>query len=66
VRGSSSAGTFHTTSRAPPYPDPAPHCWQFGHGEFNIVNATHAHFTWRRNVDAPKVTDEVWVINTPV
>ena len=34
----------------------------FGHGEFVIYNATHAHWTWHRNEDDESVTsDEVWM-----
>lgn len=34
----------------------------FGHGEFVIYNATHAHWTWHRNQDdQPVVSDELWI-----
>lgn len=34
----------------------------FGHGEFVIYNATHAHWAWHRNQDdQPVVSDEVWI-----
>ena len=37
---------------------------EFGHAEFTIVNATHAHHTWHRNADAESViTDDAWVQN---
>ncbi|XP_039124116.1 LOW QUALITY PROTEIN: probable purple acid phosphatase 20 [Dioscorea cayenensis subsp. rotundata] len=34
----------------------------FGHGEFLVVNETHAHWTWHRNDDDEQVmADQVWV-----
>ena len=43
------------------------HSAVFGHGEFAIVNATHAHWTWHRNADAEAtVADDVFVVNPPV
>eukprot|EP00249_Psilotum_nudum_P006746 c20022_g1_i1 orf=341-772(-) len=34
----------------------------FGHGQFQVINATHAHWTWHRNEDdEPIVADEVWL-----
>jgi hypothetical protein len=34
----------------------------FGHGEFVIYNATHAHWTWHQNDDDESVvSDEVWI-----
>ncbi|XP_073392097.1 purple acid phosphatase 18 isoform X2 [Physcomitrium patens] len=34
----------------------------FGHAELEIVNATHAHWTWRRNDDDDSVmADELWI-----
>ncbi|GLT89966.1 hypothetical protein SLE2022_079210 [Rubroshorea leprosula] len=34
----------------------------FGHGEFEVVNATHALFTWHRNQDDEAVvSDSVWL-----
>lgn len=37
----------------------------FGHGEFELLNNTHAHFTWHENKDGePVVSDEYYVINT--
>jgi hypothetical protein len=36
----------------------------FGHGEFELVNATHAHWTWHRNADDEAVVaDSVFVVN---
>ena len=41
------------------------HSAQFGHGEFEIVNATHAHWTWHRNQDNEAIiADQVFVVNT--
>jgi len=43
------------------------HSAVFGSGQFAILNATHAHWTWHRNADAETVVaDEVFVVNTPV
>ncbi|KAL1189701.1 Purple acid phosphatase 18 [Cardamine amara subsp. amara] len=49
------------------YKDPAPE-WSvfreasFGHGELQMVNSTHALWTWHRNDDdEPKRSDEVWL-----
>ena len=37
----------------------------FGHGEFELLNNTHAHFTWHENKDGePVVSDEYYVVNT--
>merc|ERR1712146_427268 len=37
----------------------------FGHGRLALFNATHAHFTWHKNVDSePVVSDDVWVIKS--
>ena len=37
---------------------------EFGHSELTMVNATHAHHTWHRHVDAEStVTDDTWLIN---
>lgn len=34
----------------------------FGHGQFKVVNGTHAHWTWHRNDDdKPIVADQVWI-----
>lgn len=34
----------------------------FGHGELEIFNATHAHWSWNRNQDVmPVVADDVWI-----
>ncbi|KAJ3703568.1 hypothetical protein LUZ61_007273 [Rhynchospora tenuis] len=34
----------------------------FGHGRFDVVNATHALWTWHRNDDdVAVVTDQVWI-----
>ncbi|OMO71472.1 hypothetical protein COLO4_28226 [Corchorus olitorius] len=34
----------------------------FGHGEFKIVNSTHAFWSWHRNDDdEPVKSDEVWI-----
>lgn len=34
----------------------------FGFGEFNIVNATHAHWRWHRNQDAEAIAaDSTWL-----
>ncbi|XP_065617237.1 probable purple acid phosphatase 20 [Quercus suber] len=36
----------------------------FGHGEFAVVNSTHAHWTWRRNDDDQAIVrDMVWLIS---
>jgi acid phosphatase type 7 len=41
------------------------HSASFGHGEFEILNATHGHFTWHQNAQQePVVSDETYVINT--
>lgn len=49
------------------YKDPSPE-WSvfreasFGHGELQMVNSTHAHWTWHRNDDdEPTKSDEVWL-----
>ena len=34
----------------------------FGHGRLEVVNATHALWTWHRNDDnQPVVADQVWI-----
>jgi hypothetical protein len=34
----------------------------FGHGRLEVVNATHALWTWHRNDDdEPVITDQVWI-----
>lgn len=34
----------------------------FGHGLLDVVNATHAHWTWHRNQDGePVVSDDAWI-----
>jgi len=34
----------------------------FGHGEFVIYNATHAHWSWHRNEDNESIiSDGVWI-----
>jgi hypothetical protein len=34
----------------------------FGHAELEVVNATHAHWTWHRNDDDEAVVaDEFWI-----
>ncbi|KAL2245318.1 UNVERIFIED_CONTAM: Purple acid phosphatase 18 [Sesamum indicum] len=36
----------------------------FGHGEFKIMNSTHALWRWHRNDDDQRVTsDQVWIIS---
>lgn len=36
----------------------------FGHGTLQVVNATHAHWTWHRNQDNEKVVaDDLWLRN---
>ncbi|KAG6527675.1 probable purple acid phosphatase 20 [Zingiber officinale] len=51
------------------YQDPQPEISvfreaSFGHGRFELANATHAHWTWRRNVDdVAAVADQVWLTN---
>eukprot|EP00049_Salpingoeca_infusionum_P000200 m.38047 g.38047 ORF g.38047 m.38047 type:complete len:458 (-) comp10154_c0_seq1:5283-6656(-) len=36
----------------------------FGHGRLDLVNATHAHFTWHKNLNSePTVSDDVWLIH---
>ncbi|KAK4348371.1 hypothetical protein RND71_031126 [Anisodus tanguticus] len=36
----------------------------FGHGEFDVVNATHAQWTWHRNDDDEAVvSDTIWITN---
>lgn len=41
------------------------HSAVFGHGELQLVNRTHAHWTWHRNQDDEKViTDDYYVINS--
>lgn len=49
------------------YVDPQPE-WSlfreasFGHGEFKIVNSSHAYWSWHRNEDDEAVrSDEVWI-----
>ena len=40
------------------------HAAEYGHGEMNIVNATHAFWAWVRNADAePTATDSAWIVN---
>jgi hypothetical protein len=35
----------------------------FGHGRLHIHNATHAHWTWHKNLNTePTVSDEVWLV----
>lgn len=35
----------------------------FGHGRLEIFNATHAHWTWHKNLDSePTVSDDVWLV----
>jgi hypothetical protein len=35
----------------------------FGHGRLELVNATHARWSWYRNVDQPReVGDDVWLV----
>lgn len=60
------AGADLYTSWLSPIPAwSAYHSATFGHGEFQIANATHAQFTWHRNQDdEPVVTDSYWVINS--
>lgn len=37
---------------------------EFGHGELQLINNTHAYWTWHRNQDDEKVvTDSYWVVN---
>ncbi|XP_024515666.1 purple acid phosphatase 18 [Selaginella moellendorffii] len=34
----------------------------FGHGQFKLVNSTHAHWSWHRNDDdQAKIADELWI-----
>lgn len=34
----------------------------FGHGELEVVNSTHALWTWHRNDnDEPVIADQVWL-----
>lgn len=34
----------------------------FGHGQFEVVNSTHAQWTWHKNVDDISVAgDSVWL-----
>ena len=41
------------------------HSAVFGHGELQLVNRTHAHWTWHRNQDDEKiVADDYYVVNT--
>lgn len=36
----------------------------FGHGRLNVVNQTHAHWSWHRNDDSDStVRDEIWIDN---
>lgn len=35
----------------------------YGHGELQIVNSTHAHWSWHQNPDLePVVADELWIV----
>ena len=35
----------------------------YGHGELDVVNATHMHWTWHQNPDLePEIADELWVV----
>jgi hypothetical protein len=61
--GDAGAGLYTSWKSTPAWS--AFHSAQFGHGEFVIVNATHAHWTWHRNADSEStVADEVFVVNT--
>lgn len=36
----------------------------FGHGELDVVNATHAQWSWHRNDDDEAVVaDTIWITN---
>ena len=60
--GDAGASLYKTWIAIPP--TSAFHSAEFGYSTFTIVNATHAHFEWLRNVDDEKVvTDDTWVIN---
>lgn len=40
---------------------------EYGHGELQLVNTTHAVFTWHRNPDAePVIADTAWIVNAHV
>ena len=40
------------------------HKASFGHGQFDILNATHAHWTWHENSNGEsKISDEVYVLS---
>ena len=35
----------------------------YGHGELEVVNATHLRWTWHQNPDLePTIADELWVV----
>ena len=63
--GDAGAGLYTTWSHVTA--TSAFHSAVFGHGEFEIVNATHAHWTWHRNQDNEAVVaDSVFVVNPAV
>eukprot|EP00043_Microstomoeca_roanoka_P030120 m.24780 g.24780 ORF g.24780 m.24780 type:complete len:455 (+) comp9741_c0_seq1:152-1516(+) len=48
------------------FPQPAWSAYRepsFGHGRFEIFNATHAHWTWHKNLnDEATISDDVWLV----
>jgi hypothetical protein len=48
------------------YPQPAWSAFRqasYGHGELQVVNATHMHWAWHQNPDLePVVADELWIV----
>lgn len=35
----------------------------YGHGEMEVLNATHMHWTWHQNPDLePTIADDLWII----
>ncbi len=35
----------------------------YGHGQLEVVNATHVHWTWHANPDAePTIEDDFWLV----
>ncbi len=61
--GDAGAGLYTSWKPTPAWS--AFHSAAFGHGEFQMLNATHALWTWHRNSDGEDtIADSVYVINT--
>jgi hypothetical protein len=47
----------------PAKPWSSAHAATYGHGELEVLNATHAHWSWHTNPDLEtKTEDEVWLV----